>query len=89
MTGDIVTIPADLGHPAAQEFVVIASMRNMTVQAILVHRRMGPHPGASFLGVALVTKFIDGIPLDLGDPKASMDFVTIATLDFSFPDWMM
>ena len=79
MAGSIVTVPADLGHPAAQELIVIASMRNMAVQAILIHRRMRPHPGASFLGMALVTKFINGIRLDLGGPKASMDFVAIRT----------
>jgi len=89
MAGDIVTVPADLGHPGAQKLVVITSMRNMAVQAILIHRRMGPHPGASLLGVALVTKFINRIRLDLGDPKPSMDFVAIRAPDFSFPDWMM
>ena len=46
---------------------------------------MGPHKGASFLGMALITKFIDGIPLELGGAETSMVFVAVRAFDFSFP----
>ena len=47
---------------------------------------MGPHEGASFLGMALITKFIDGIPLEVGGAKTSMMFVAVRAFNFSFPD---
>ena len=50
---------------------------------------MGPHPGTSFLGMALVTEFVDGIRLELGGAKTSMLFVAVRALDFSFPDGMV
>ena len=31
MSGHIVTVPADLGHPTVQEFVVIAAVGNMAI----------------------------------------------------------
>ena len=89
MAGIIMAVPADLGHPTVQKFVVIAAVGNMTIQAILIHRRMGPHKGASFLGMALITKFIDGIPLELGGTETSMVFVAVRAFYFSFPDRMV
>ena len=83
------TVPADLGHPTVQEFIVVAAVRNMTIQAILIHRGMGPHKGASFLGMALITKFIDRIPLELGGAKTSMVLVAVRAFNFSFPDRMV
>jgi hypothetical protein len=50
---------------------------------------MGPHKGASFLGMALITKFIDGIPLELGGAKTSVVFVAVRAFHFSFPDRMV
>jgi hypothetical protein len=89
MAGNLVTALAELRGPTVQEFVVIAAVGNMTIQAILIHRGMGPHKGASFLGMALITKFIDRIPLELGGAETSMVFMAVRALDFSFPDRMM
>ncbi len=50
---------------------------------------MGPHKGASFLGMAFITKFIDGIPLELGGAKTSVVFVAVRAFHFSFPDRMV
>ena len=50
---------------------------------------MGPHKGASFLGMALITKFIDRIPLEQGGAKTSMVLVAIRAFNFSFPDRMV
>ena len=50
---------------------------------------MGPYKGASFLGMALIAKFINGIPLNLGGAKTSMVFVAVRTFNFSFPDRMV
>ena len=50
---------------------------------------MGPHKGASFLGMALIAKFINGIPLNLGGAKTSMVFVAVRAFNFSFPDRMV
>ena len=47
---------------------------------------MGPHPGPSFLGVALVTEFIYGITLELSGAETSMVFVAVRALYFPFPD---
>ena len=68
---------------------MIAAVRNMAVQAILIHRGMGPHERSSLLGVALVTEFIRGIRLELSGAKTSMVFVAIRALDLSFPDRMV
>lgn len=89
MPGNIVTVPANLRHPTGQEFVMIAAMGGMTIQTVFIHRRMGPHEGASFLGMALVAEFIDGIPLELGGAKASMVFMAVCAFYFSFPDGMV
>jgi hypothetical protein len=89
MEAIVMTVLAELRSPAAQEFVVIAAVGNMTIQAILIHRRMGPHKGAPFLGMALITKFIDGIPLELGGAKTSMGLVAVRAFHFSFPDRMV
>ena len=83
------TVPADLRHPAVQQFVVVAAVGDVTIQAIFIHRRVGPHKGASFLGMALVTEFIDGIPLELGGAKTSMVFVAVRAFNFSFSDRMV
>jgi hypothetical protein len=50
---------------------------------------MGPHKGASFFGMALITEFIDGIPLELGGAKTSVVFVAVRALNSSFPDRMV
>ena len=50
---------------------------------------MGPHPGTSFFGMALITEFIDGIRLELGGAKTSMVFVAVRAFNFSFPDRMV
>jgi hypothetical protein len=39
--------------------------------------------------MALVTKFIDGIPLELGGAKTSMVFMAVRAFYFSFPDRMV
>jgi hypothetical protein len=89
MTGHIVAIPADLRHPAGQEFAVVAAVWGMAIQAVLLHRRMGPHVRTPLLGVALVTEFIHGICFELGGAKASVLFVTTRAFQFSFADGMM
>jgi hypothetical protein len=89
MTGNIVTVPANLRHPAVQEFVVVAAVGNMTIQAILIHRGMGPHEGASFFGMALVTELIDGIPFKLGGTEPSVVLVTARAFHLPFPDGMV
>jgi hypothetical protein len=50
---------------------------------------MGPHERTSFLGMALITEFIDGIPLELSGAKASMVFVAVRAFYFPFPDRMV
>jgi len=89
MARNIVTVPANLRHPAVQEFVVIAAVGNMAIQAILIHRRMGPHEGASFLGMALVTEFVDAIPFKLGGTEPSVVLVTPRAFQLPFPDGMV
>ena len=89
MPGNIVAVPANLGNPAVQEFIVIAAVGNMAIQAILIHRRMGPHEGASFFRMALVTEFIDAIPLELLGTEPSVVLVTTRAFHFSLPDGMV
>jgi hypothetical protein len=84
-----VTIPADLGHPAVQELIVVAAVGNVTIQAILIDWRMGPHPRPSFIRMALVAKFGDRIALQLGRAKPSMMFMAVRAFDLSFPDGMV
>jgi hypothetical protein len=50
---------------------------------------MGPHERPSFLGMALVTEFVDRTRLDLGGAKTSMVFVAIRAFHFSFPNRMV
>ena len=85
----VVAITAKLGHPAGQEFVVIAAVGDMARQTILIYRGMGPHERASLLGMAPVTEFVDGIRLEQGGAKSSMGLVTFRAFQFSFPDGMM
>ena len=89
MSGSVVAALANLGRPAGQEFVVIATVRSVAIQAILLYRRMGPHPGASLVGMALVTKIVDRIPFQLGRAKTPVVFVAVRAFHFSFPDGMM
>ena len=89
MEGRIVTVLAELGNTPVQEFVLVAAVGNMTIQAILVYRRMGPHEGASFVAMALIAKFIDGIPFELGGAKTSVVFVAVGAFNLSFPDRMV
>jgi hypothetical protein len=64
-------------------------MGNMAIQAILIHRGMGPHEGASFLGMALVTELIDGIPFELGGTEPSVVLVAPRAFQLAFPDGMV
>jgi hypothetical protein len=50
---------------------------------------MGPHEGPSFLGMALVTEFVDRTRLDLRGAKTSVVFVAIRAFHFSFPNRMV
>lgn len=50
---------------------------------------MRPHPGTSLIGMALVTKFVDRIPLELGGAKTSMVFVAIRAFDLPLSDRMV
>ena len=80
MARRIVATAANLGNATCQQFVVITAMGNMARQTILVDRRMGPHERTSFLGMALVTKFIDRIRLEQMGAKTSVVFVAIRAL---------
>jgi hypothetical protein len=50
---------------------------------------MGPHEGASFFSMTLITKFIDAVPLEQSRAKTSMVFVAIRAFQLSFPDRMV
>jgi hypothetical protein len=50
---------------------------------------MGPHEGAPFLAVALITEFVDGIPLEQGGAETSMVLVAVRAFDLSFPNRMV
>jgi len=50
---------------------------------------MGPHEGASFFSMTLITEFIDAIPLEQGRAKTPMVFVAIGAFQFSFPNRMV
>ncbi len=89
MAGNVMTISADLGHSTVKEFVVVASVRNVTIQAILVHRRVRPHPGSPFIRMALIAEFVDRIRLELGGAEAAVVLMAIGALYFSFPNRMM
>ena len=47
---------------------------------------MGPHERPSFLGMALVTEFVDRTRLDLSGAKTPVVFVAIRALQLPFPD---
>ena len=89
MARRIVTVLAEHGDPTVQELIVTTAVGDMAIHAILIHRRMGPHKRAPLLRMALVTEFIDGIPLELGGAKTSMGLVAVRTFHFSFPDRMV
>jgi hypothetical protein len=80
---------AELRGSADQELVVTAAVGNMAIQAVLIHRRMRPHEGASFVGVAPITKLIHGIPLELGGAQTSMVFMAVGALYLSLSDRMV
>jgi len=86
MARRIVTVLAEHGDPTVQELIVTTAVGDMAIHAILIHRRMGPHKRAPLLRMALVTEFIDGIPLELGRAKAPVLFVAVRAFYFSFPD---
>ncbi len=50
-------------YPTGEKLPTITPMGFMADQAILLHRRMLPHIGSSFLCMAFVTKLIDRIGL--------------------------
>ncbi len=89
MAGNVMTISADLGHSTVKEFVVVASVRNVTIQAILVHRRVRPHPGSPFIRMALIAEFVDRIRLELGGAEAAVVLMAIRAFDLSFPEGMV
>jgi hypothetical protein len=89
VSGSVVAALAKLGRPADQEFIVITAMRGMAAQAILLYRRMGPHPGASLVGMALVTKLVDRIPFQLGWAEPPVVFMAAGALHLSLTDRMV
>ena len=50
---------------------------------------MGPHKGAPFLAMALITEIIDGISLEQGGAETSMVFMAVRAFYFSLPDRMV
>ena len=87
--GSVVTALAELGRPADEEFVMIAAVRSVASQAIFLHRGMRPHPGASLVGMAFVTKLVDRIPFQLSRAEPPVVFMAAGALHFSLPDGMM
>ena len=89
MLGSVMTALAELGHPAVQEFVVVAAVGRVAIRAILFHRRMFPHKGASFFGVAPVAEFVDGVAFHHLGPESAMMVVAVRAFHPSFPDGVM
>jgi hypothetical protein len=56
-----VALLAQPGLPGNQQIFVIGAMRRMAVGAILAYRRVFPQQRAAFLGMAVISGFIDGI----------------------------
>jgi hypothetical protein len=83
------TALAKLGHPAVQEFVVVAAMGGVASGAILFYGRMLPHERASFFGVATVAEFVDGFGFHHLGPETAVMVMTVRAFHSSFPDGVM
>jgi len=86
MPGVIVAVPADLGHPAVHEFGVIAPVRDMAPQAVLLDGRMGPHVGASFFSMASQAELPGHVPFDLFVRETAVMFMATRALNPPLPD---
>lgn len=73
----------------AQQFVVVAAVDNVAVQAIFGNWGMLIHEGTAFFGVALVTEFVDGIGLQALFAHGSMRIMAIAAGNLAFLDGMV
>lgn len=80
---------AKQGHSTVQELVVIPTMRHMADETILVHRRMGPHEGASFFGMALVAELVHRIGLEEVGAEPAVMLMAVGAFHLPFPDRMV
>ena len=68
---------------------MIASVRDVTDQAIFLNGGVLPKEGPSFLRVALVAEFIGGVRRDHLRPETAMRFMAVGAFDLSLPDGMV
>jgi hypothetical protein len=83
------TALAELGHPAVQEFVVVAAVGCVASGAILFYGGMLPHKRAPFFGMAPVAEFVDGFGFHHLGPEPAMVVMTVRAFHPSFPDGVM
>jgi hypothetical protein len=79
----------ELGRLLYDEIVVIASMRSMTVQTILLNRRVLEHERSPLVWVTLIAKLIVRIRSNHMLAEAAMRAVAIEALDFALVDRVM
>ncbi len=84
MLRPVMTALAEFRRLPGQEFIVIATMRSIAVQAIFFDRRMLPHERPPLFSVAGITEFVDRIGFDLLIAERAVDIVTAAAFDQAF-----
>lgn len=68
---------------------MIAAVGRVTSGTILFHGGMLPHKGASFIGMAPVAEFVDGVAFHHLGPKTAMVVMAVRAFHPSFPDGVM
>ena len=79
MVPGVVALLAEPGAASRKQRLVVRSVGFVTGAAILTNRLMLPQEGATFLGMAFVAGFIDGVVNQAGFTRRTVRLVTIAT----------
>lgn len=89
MLGPLMAALAKKRRPVVEELCVIASVRCMAGQAVLINRRMFPHERPSFFRMARITEFIHGVRLDHFCTEVAMRVMAARAKDLSLFEGMM
>jgi len=89
MEGIIMTALTDIRTFLTQQFCVAAAMGSVADHAVFLDRRMFPHVGAAFVGMAFEAELVHAVRLDHFGAEPAMRIMAIGAGNLAFFDGMV